>query len=160
MTICSDLFAPYIAYPKISDIPENIDSLDNSSFFNQEELRQAVFILQDPLQTELNLIDNDLAVLENTEHDDVLVDILKRINEPSLLDCEILTPKLILNTKYRYKYTVRYNKNTPSNKKTKHSGNKDQKFNFAVSPRTREISDDIYDYKKLKEKLKESGLWR
>ena len=80
MTICSDLFAPYIAYPKISDIPENIDFLDNSSFFNQEELRQAIFILQDPLQTELNLIDNDLAVLENTKHNDVLVDILKLIN--------------------------------------------------------------------------------
>lgn len=164
MTICSDLFAPYIAYPKISDIPENIDFLDNSSFFNQEELRQAIFILQDPLQTELNLIDNDLAVLENTKHNDVLVDILKLINEPSSLDSEILTPKLILNTKYHYKYTVRCNKNTSSNKssnkKTKHCGNKDQKFNFAVSPRTQEISDDIYDYKKLKEKLKESGLWQ
>ena len=159
MTIRSDLFAPYVAYPKISDIPENIDFLDNSSFFNQEELRQAVFILQDPLQTELNLIDDELAVLENTEHNDVLVDILKLINEPSLLDSEILSPKVILNTKYRYKYTVRCNliKNTPSNK---HRGNKDQKFNFAVSPRTQEISDDIYDYKKLKEKLKESGLWQ
>ena len=168
MTIRSNLFAPYIAYPKIKDIPENIDSLNNSSFSNQEELRQAVFILQDPLKKELNLIDDDFAVFENTEHNDALVDILKLINEPSLLDSEILTPKLILNTKYHYKYTARCNliKNIPSNKKTKHSGNKgnkgnkDQKFNFNVLSRTQEISDDIYDYKELKEKLKESGLWQ
>lgn len=163
MTIHSSLFAPYIACPKIEDIPKNIDLLDNSLFSNQQELRQAVFILRDP-KTDLNSIDRFVMSEDMTENKDELVEILE-LTDYSLIKRELFSPLLTLNTFYRYEYIISYNsiKNIISTKTTKsRNSNKNQKYNenYHVYSTCKETSDDIYDYQKLQEKLKELGLWQ
>ena len=164
MTIHSNLFAPYIASPKIKDIPENIDSLDNSLFSNQQELRQAVFIIRDPLTTELNSIDgiDAFAVSEETKYKNEFVEILKLSPEHSQMQSELFTPQITLNIYYRYEYIINYDliKNIiPSEGKVKNKKQVQSQYRDCAGVIS-QTSDDIYKYQMLQEKLKASGLWK
>ena len=168
MTIHSNLFAPYIASPKIIDIPENIDSLDNSLFSNEQELRQAVFIIRDPLTTELNSIGgiDAFAVSEKTEYKNEFVEILKLLPDHLTMQRELFTPQIILNIYYRYEYIINYDsvksiypKIISSEVKNTQVQSHYRDYDRVLS-RTKKTSDDIYKYQMLQEKLKASGLWQ